>query len=96
MPDSHDVNYKVLVEEQDKLGLGQGVQVFKDSVYKVAEAGPRGLVTTSGRMGVTTLDEVSNMIIADMGGRLLDWVITLNGVVQRIVHPDDSITDTLG
>ncbi len=86
-------NINTNIHEEGKLGIGQGVQVHKVPVYHVAEVSSRGLITTSGRMGTTTLDETSDMIIADFGGRTIDWVITLNGIVKRVVHPDDTIGD---
>lgn len=93
MPDDFDINFTVFVREEDKLGIGQEIQISKNSVYKVAEVSPRGLITTSGRIGTTTLDETSDYIIANMGGRPVDWVIIFRGTVVRTVHPDDSITD---
>jgi hypothetical protein len=58
----------------------------------VAELSPRGLITTSGRLGLNNLTSVVNTIIADYSNRSVDWVISLNGTVVGTVHPDDSVT----
>lgn len=78
--------------EEQNLGLGETVTVEFGTVYKVAELSPRGLITTSGQLNVTTLDQVTALIISDFGPRPVDWIISLNGTVQRTIHPDDSVT----
>lgn len=78
--------------EDQKLGVTQSTTVQFGAVYKVAELSSRGLITTSGRLRLTTLDEVTNTIIADYSNRPVDWVVTLNGLVVATVHVNDSIT----
>ncbi len=85
------MNKKYETVEQG-LGLGEGLGAVKGTVWKVAELSPRGLITTSGRMGVNTLDAVIALIIADYGPRSVDWVVTYDGTVVKIIHPDDSVT----
>lgn len=83
---------KDYITENQGLGMNQGTTIEFHSIYKVAEASPRGLVTTSGRLGVTTLTDTINLIIANYSNRPCDWLVTLNGVIVAQIHVDDSVT----
>jgi hypothetical protein len=83
---------KANVTENQDLGMNQGTTLEFHSVYKVAEASPRGLITTSGRLGVTTLTDTINLIIANYSNRPVDWLVSLNGVIVAQIHRDDSVT----
>jgi hypothetical protein len=83
------INYAT---EEQRAALSQETTLELGTVWKVAELSPRGLMTTSGRLGVNTLDDVVAIIIADYSNRPVDWVISLNGLVVATVHIDDSVT----
>jgi hypothetical protein len=80
-----------ITSNQD-LGMNQSTVLEFHPVYKVAEASPRGLVTTSGRLGVTNLTDTINLIIANYSNRPVDWLVSLNGVIVAQIHKDDSVT----
>ncbi len=86
------MNKKEYVSEEQSLGLGESVTVGFGDVWKVAELSPRGLVTTSGRLGITDLNVLMATLISDFGPRTVDWTVTLHGTIVKILHPDDSIT----
>jgi hypothetical protein len=83
---------KDYVSVDQKAGFNQSATVEFHSVYKVAEISKRGLITTSGRLGVTNLTDVVAIIIADYSNRPMDWIVSLNGVVVAQIHTDDSVT----
>ena len=80
------------ISSNQGLGINQETTLEFHSVYKVAEISPRGLVTTSGRLGVTTLNDTVALIISNYSDRKVDWIVSLNGVVVAQIHKDDSVT----
>ena len=83
---------KDYVSSNQGLGMSQSTILEFHAVYKVAEASSRGLITTSGRLGVATLTDTINLIIANYSNRPVDWLVTLNGVIVAQIHKDDSVT----
>jgi hypothetical protein len=78
--------------EDQHASFSQETTAQLGTVWKVAELSPRGLMTTSGRLGLNNLTAVVNTIIADYSNRPVDWVISLNGIVVATIHTDDSVT----
>lgn len=73
------------------LGLGENVGVTKVAVYLVVDTAG-GLITTSGRLGVTTLSATIAAVIANYDNRADDWVVTLSGVVVGTIHTNGTFT----
>lgn len=86
---------KVYVTEDQGVQIEEKLTAQFSSVWKVAELSPRGLMTTSGRLGTNTLDDTAAAVIANYSGRPVDWIISLDGATVAVIHPDDTIDKTI-
>lgn len=84
-----DTSYYTTVN--DVLGLNQSLSlIFNENIYVIIEVAQIQIVSTSGRLNIITLAEVLDIIINNYSNRTVDWVITLNGEVQAIIHINDT------
>ncbi len=81
------------IESSTKEGFGineQTLVTFGD-VWKVTDLSNRTLVTTSGRLNTSTLEDTVAQTIQGWQNRQGDFSFDLNGTIVAILHPDNSV-----
>lgn len=76
--------------EQQNVGIGQNLGAKFGDVWRVTDSVSGTLITTSGRLNTTTLDDTITETINGFQNRKEDYIVVLNGLIVAILHPDDT------